>query len=119
MSNLLSNAVKYTDRGGVTVRARVRSDGEAPGPGRWVAVEVADTGPGIPEDQRRFLFQEFARVSAGAGRRGAGIGLAIGRRIARRLGGDITFETEPGRGSTFTLWLPLAAREGERPMAAD
>ncbi len=119
VSNLLSNAVKYTDRGGVTVRARVRSDGEAPGPGRWVAVEVADTGPGIPEDQRRFLFQEFARVSAGAGRRGAGIGLAIGRRIARRLGGDITFETEPGRGSTFTLWLPLAAREGERPMAAD
>jgi signal transduction histidine kinase len=113
VGNLLSNAVKYTERGEVTVRSGVRTGGQAPGPGRWIAVEVIDTGPGIPRDQQRLLFQEFARLATGGATRGAGIGLAISRRIARALDGDITVESEAGRGSTFTLWLPLTAEEQE------
>lgn len=107
LGNLISNAVKYTRQGGVTVGVKIRSGGSAPGPGRWAAVEVSDTGPGIPEAQRQLLFQEFRRLETAAGEKGAGVGLAISERIARALGGEITVESEVGRGSTFTLWLPL------------
>ena len=119
VGNLLSNAVKYTDEGRVTLRVDVRSGRHAPGPGKWIAIDVEDTGPGIPEDQQELLFHEFTRLSTGEGKRGAGVGLAISRRIARALGGDITVDSEVGRGSTFTLWLPLRAAESELPMAAD
>lgn len=105
LGNLLSNAVKYTPAGGVAVRARVREGGRTPGPGRWVAVEVADTGVGIPAEERERVFEEFHRAHPGQAQ-GAGIGLAIARRIARMLGGELTVESEVGRGSTFTLWLP-------------
>lgn len=108
LSNLLSNAVKYTERGSITVRVEEREDGAAPGPGRWIAIDVADTGPGIPEEQKELLFQEFTRLEQGA-RGGAGVGLAMSRQIARALHGDVTVDSAPGRGSTFTLWLPLAA----------
>lgn len=119
LGNLLSNAVKYTDRGGVTIRARTAADGDAPGPGRWIAVDVIDTGPGIPEEEQRFLFQEFSRLKTGEGKRGAGIGLAMARRIARALDGDVTVDSEPGRGSTFTLWLPADGGPAQQALAAD
>jgi len=77
-----------------------------PGPGPWVAVEVSDTGPGIPEAQKQLLFQEFRRLGTAAGEKGAGIGLTISERIARAIGAEITVASELGRGSTFTLWLP-------------
>jgi PAS domain S-box-containing protein len=112
LGNLLSNAVKYTDAGQVTVRVDLRDGLPAPGPGRWLAVAVADTGPGIPEDQQRFLFQEFRRVRPADDQKGAGIGLPISRRIAHALGGEITVESEIGKGSTFTLWLPLRTSHG-------
>lgn len=112
LGNLLSNAVKYTEEGGIKVSISLRSDADTPGSGRWTAVEVADTGPGIPRDKQKLLFQEFARFSAGQ-RAGAGVGLAISQRIARALGGSITFSETPGGGSTFVLWLPL-----ERPGGA-
>jgi signal transduction histidine kinase len=112
LGNLLSNAVKYTSTGQVTVRADLREGPPAPGPGRWLAVAVADTGPGIPEDQQRFLFQEFRRFRPADDQKGAGIGLPISRRIAHALGGEITVESEVGRGSTFTLWLPLRTSRG-------
>jgi len=118
LGNLISNAVKYTDRGGVAIRARVASDGMAPGPGRWVAVDVSDTGPGIPREEQAFLFQEFVRLKSGEGKRGAGIGLAMSRHMARALKGDLTVESEPGKGSTFTLWLPLDAGAAQRLEAA-
>lgn len=120
VGNLLSNAVKYTDEGGVTVRASMREGGDAPGPGRWIAVDVADTGPGLSPEQQAQLFQEFHRLEVGDQTAGAGIGLAISRHIARALGGEITVSSEVGEGSTFTLWLP--AEEGaaeERSLAAD
>lgn len=107
LSNLLSNALKYTETGSITVRVEEREGGAAPGPGKWIAVDVVDTGPGIPEEKQRLLFREFARLEPGK-RRGAGLGLAMSRRIARVLHGDVTVDSAPGRGSTFTLWLPLA-----------
>jgi PAS domain S-box-containing protein len=105
VGNLLSNAVKYTEDGGITVRVMTSGGRTAPRPGRWITVDVADTGRGIPEEQQRLLFQEFRRLDTGEAK-GAGIGLSISRRIAEALGGDITLESEIGKGSTFTLWLP-------------
>jgi PAS domain S-box-containing protein len=106
LGNLISNAVKYTTEGGVRVAVGIREDAGAPAPGRWVAVDVSDTGPGIPREKHHLLFQEFARIQPTAGS-GAGIGLAIGRRVACALGGDISLDSDAGQGATFTLWLPL------------
>ncbi|HKS21464.1 MAG TPA: ATP-binding protein [Thermoanaerobaculia bacterium] len=99
LTNLLSNAVKYAPRSKVTVDAELRGD--------RIAVTVTDTGPGIPADKREAIFEEYTRLDPEA-QQGAGIGLAISRRIARLLGGDLTVESEAGRGATFTLWLPPA-----------
>ncbi|MBV9773145.1 MAG: PAS domain-containing sensor histidine kinase [Gemmatimonadetes bacterium] len=110
LSNLLSNAVKYTPGGRITVETEVRTGSGAPGDGRHVAIHVTDTGPGIPEEKRETIFQEFTRLDPEAPH-GAGVGLAISRRIARLLGGDITVESEVGRGSTFTLRLPPTTPE--------
>jgi signal transduction histidine kinase len=103
--NLLSNAVKYTDAGRVTVSART-SDGR-------LVVEVADTGIGIPADERERIFDEFHQVDSSASRqhRGTGLGLTISRRLARALGGDISVESTPGAGSTFRLELPNRPHE--------
>ncbi|HEY4217759.1 MAG TPA: ATP-binding protein [Gemmatimonadaceae bacterium] len=129
--NLIGNAVKYTPAGSVAVRARVVGavDTNATPPRRntpedpslasrspdarraWVALQVVDTGVGIaPADQAR-IFQEFEQVNAGprgdSMQRGTGLGLAISRRLAQLLGGDIGLESQLGKGSTFTLWLPV------------
>lgn len=107
--NLVSNAVKFTPEGGtVTVRVRRCRNGSPPSDrGDCVAVDVIDTGPGIPARDRDRIFEEFSRVGAEGGRAGgSGLGLAISRRIARLLGGEIEVDSEPGRGSTFTLRLP-------------
>lgn len=109
LGNLLSNAIKYTPAGG-SVRVAVTT---GPGPFQLgsvptAAVAVRDTGPGIPLDAQEHIFEEFTRVDTG-GTRGAGLGLAISQRLARLLGGVITVDSALGRGSTFTLWLPLRA----------
>ena len=128
--NLIGNAVKYTPSGAISIRARLVGNGThsptgdedpivvtaPPDGGRpWVALQVGDTGIGIaPSDQER-IFDEFEQVNAGArtdsARRGTGLGLAISRRLARLIGGDLTVMSEPGRGSVFTVWLPLDAAE--------
>jgi signal transduction histidine kinase len=104
LDNLLTNAIKYTPAGGVQVRATVDGAG-APTPGDWIAIAVQDTGRGIPTAQQERIFDEFSRLET-EHVQGAGLGLAISRRIARLLGGEITVRSTPGLGSTFTFWLP-------------
>jgi len=119
--NLLGNAVKYTNDGGIVIRTRlVDSLSEAVPPlpdptpypaNPWIGIQVIDTGIGIhPADQSR-IFEEFEQVDAGprgnSAERGTGLGLAISRRLAGLIGGMVELESEPGKGSTFTLWLPV------------
>jgi signal transduction histidine kinase len=98
-SILLDNAVKYTPEGGsVTVRLR-EEDGTA-------ALEVSDTGVGIPEDRLPLVFERFYRADPARSDGGAGLGLSIARQIAVSHGGKIRAKSTPGEGSTFTLFLP-------------
>jgi signal transduction histidine kinase len=98
--NLLSNAVKFTNEGG-SVKIGWSADGNA------VFLRVTDTGVGISEDQLERIFDPFVQVDADLTRtrQGTGLGLAIARELARGMNGDLTVDTEPGRGSTFTLVL--------------
>lgn len=107
LGNLLSNAIKYTPAPGrITVRAE-KVDGDSARPGDWAVVRVTDSGPGIPPEKREAVFDEFSRLHDGTGIQGHGLGLAISRRVARLLGGDLEVTGGEGEGATFTLWLPL------------
>jgi len=104
--NLLSNAIKYTPPGG-TVRVGIVDGDGAAEPAHRRGIAVRDTGPGVPQNLRDRIFDEFFRVPATEGSTsGTGLGLAVSRRIARLLGGDVTLDEAPGGGSTFTFWLP-------------
>jgi signal transduction histidine kinase len=105
--NLVSNANKFTEKGTVTLAARPqRNDGR-----EWITIAVTDTGIGMTAKQMGKLFQEFSQASSATASRygGTGLGLAISRRFCQMMGGDITVESEPGRGSTFTIRLPRKA----------
>ena len=147
--NLIGNAVKYTPAGSVSVRARLLGAPEeigartptpragmddpsaaallakAPRSGIWVALQVIDTGVGIAASDLARIFDEFEQVNAGprgdSMQRGTGLGLAISRRLARLLGGDISVESVLGRGSTFTIWLPVSPADlaRERPVTGE
>lgn len=109
VANLVSNAIKYTPAGGrVSVRVRVEgARGDGRDGARRVAVDVSDTGPGVPAELRERIFEDFFRLpSAESVARGSGIGLAISRQLARLLGGDVTVTDGPHGGSVFTLWIP-------------
>lgn len=108
--NLLSNAVKFTDQGGrITVEAGRKLRGAASGKEN-VYIKVADTGVGMSPELQTQLFEPFvqAETSASQVAQGTGLGLAISRRFARLMDGDLTVESELGKGSEFTLWLPRA-----------
>ncbi len=109
--NLLSNAIKFTAEGEVALVVDPAANGK--GAGEWTEIQVADTGPGIPAEDRERVFEEFEQV-AGSQHKGTGLGLPLSRKIARMLGGDLTLESEEGTGSTFTLRLPSAERPMER-----
>jgi two-component system, NtrC family, sensor kinase len=102
--NLASNANKFTQNGVVTiaVRAQRLEDGD------WITVAVTDTGIGMTPEQMGKLFQEFSQADASTTRKygGTGLGLVISRRFCQMMGGDITVESKPGEGSTFTISLP-------------
>ncbi len=101
LKNLLSNALKFTEQGGVIVRVGRRHGG-------MVAFEVQDTGIGIPETQQGVIFEAFRQADGRTNRKygGTGLGLSISRDLSQLLGGDLSVESTPGRGSTFTLVLP-------------
>jgi anti-sigma regulatory factor (Ser/Thr protein kinase) len=102
--NLMSNAKKFTERGTITIDARHGQEN-----GRdWITLAVADTGIGMTPEQMGRLFQEFSQASSTTASKygGTGLGLVISRRFCQMMGGDITVESEPGRGSTFTIQLP-------------
>ena len=105
MLNLISNGIKYTEPGGsVTVQVRTQ-DGRA-------VLTVADTGIGIPEEAQSRVFERFYRVDKGRARKngGTGLGLAIVKHIVQLYGGTVRLESEVGKGSTFTVTLPLAEK---------
>jgi len=124
MRNLLSNAIKFTDEGAVSLTMRRPSSRELDSSEReegadYIALSVADTGIGIPEDKSDLIFEAFRQADGTTSRRygGTGLGLTISRELARLLGGWIHLESEPDKGSAFSLVLPV--RLPDRPSEGD
>ena len=112
LCNLIGNAVKFTEHGEVSVHLRpVAPSQPAVGEPFTLAVDVRDTGIGIPADRMHRLFQRFSQVDSSMARKygGTGLGLAIARRLAELMGGTIEVSSEVGKGSTFTLILATSA----------
>ncbi|MEU0335628.1 HAMP domain-containing protein [Streptomyces sp. NPDC006193] len=122
LRNLLSNAVKFTEQGGVELRVEPASDDEVPEGvvrgGGIVAFRVKDTGIGIPEQQLETIFGAFQQADGTTSRKygGTGLGLSITREIAYLLGGAVSVDSTPGKGSTFTLFLPVARPDFEEAL---
>ncbi len=106
INNLVSNAVKFTERGSVTVNVSLMDAITSASP--RIRFDVADTGVGISETECKGLFRPFTQADTSTTRRfgGTGLGLTISRKLAELLGGELTFVSEPGKGSTFSLILP-------------
>jgi adenylate cyclase len=101
--NLLSNACKFTKQGEVALHVRKVVDGH-----NWIEFAAADSGIGMTAEQQAKLFQDFTQADSLTARRygGTGLGLALSRKLARMMGGDVTVASEPGKGSVFTVRLP-------------
>ena len=114
--NLASNANKFTEKGIITIAAQQRHENGH----EWLTLAVTDTGIGMTAEQMSRLFQEFSQASSATASKygGTGLGLAISRRFCQMMGGDIMVESEPGRGSTFTIRLPRAVAALEETAAA-
>ena len=104
MSNLIGNAVKYTDRGGVKVGIRIS-------PRQHLIIYVSDTGRGMSQADCQRIFDAFTRLPNGQGKEGVGLGLSITREVVQMLGGTITVTSEEGKGSCFTVSLPIKKEE--------
>jgi signal transduction histidine kinase len=102
----VSNACKLTKEGEVKLRARRVANGRD-----WIELAVADTGIGMTAEQQAKLFEEFSQADRSTAQRfgGTGRGLALSRKLARMMGGDVTVTSEPGKGSVFTVRLPAHA----------
>jgi len=110
LQNLIDNAIKFTSAGGVSISARSNPENDS------VEFAVADTGIGIAQEDRGTLFEMFRQVDTSKTREfaGLGLGLFIAKKLARLMGGDIVVVSESGRGSTFTVTLPLANKDEAR-----
>ncbi len=117
LGHLVANAIKFTHAGTVELRAFID---RTPDQGNWLVTAVCDTGIGIPSDRLEMIFESFRQVESGLSRSypGLGLGLAVARKLATLMNGRIEVESTPGKGSTFTVRLPLrqpaadAASEG-------
>jgi signal transduction histidine kinase len=105
ITNLLSNAIKYGENKPIEVRLSTLDD--------WIEVAIADRGTGIPEADQERVFERFERVELDKSQSGFGLGLWISRRIVLAMGGVITLDSEPGKGSTFTVKLPRRVAAGD------
>ena len=114
VANLLSNAIKFTEKGWVSVRQSVSAgaDGKLS-----MVLDVADTGAGIPAEKVPLIFEKFTQADSSISRKygGTGLGLAITKRLVELQGGQIRVESRVGRGSTFTVEIPLRQRRRARP----
>jgi CheY-like chemotaxis protein len=112
LQNLVSNALRYTQRGGVLVSCRRR--------GRCAELQVWDTGPGIPQQHQRAIFDEFRRLDRPSpwGEHGLGLGLSICHRIALLLGHELGVRSQVGRGSVFSVSVPIGVAAASTPAAA-
>ncbi|MBL8164461.1 MAG: response regulator [Anaerolineae bacterium] len=121
LNNILDNAVKFTDTGGVTLTVKAVTSREIPdlstslhaGNESWLAIIVTDTGIGISDEHQKMIFDAFTQVDGSSMRRyeGTGLGLAITQRLVRMHQGHIIVQSEPGKGSTFTILLPCVVEE--------
>lgn len=112
LTNLTGNAVKFTEQGSVTLTARYDTNR------RLLAVTVADTGPGMKDDERERIWAEFSRLPGAQGKEGCGLGLSIVKLLTELLEGQVEVESEIGQGSRFTVKIPLfaVAENGNRPV---
>jgi signal transduction histidine kinase len=100
LTNLVLNAVEAMPTGGTLIIGLAAGD-------RWLTITISDTGPGVPPDIQRRMFEPFFTTKT----RGTGLGLAVARRVVEEHGGTIDVASESAKGTTFTIRLPLSARE--------
>jgi PAS domain S-box-containing protein len=116
LSNLLTNAVKFTHEGHITLDAGRELEGGA----EWIVFRVTDSGIGLTADQIVKLFKDFTQADASTTRKfgGTGLGLALTRRFCQMMGGDVSVDSTPGKGSVFTIKLPAIVRDAKPELLA-
>lgn len=105
LNNIINNAIKYTEKGKIELHSEIQKRNDA----EYLIIKVSDTGIGIPKEKQELIWQEFRQVSEGMSRRfeGTGLGLTITKKYVELLGGKISLESELGKGSTFTIEIPI------------
>ncbi len=120
LNNLVSNAIKYTDCGSVSIMASIHKSPEMGNNSCQLILKVKDTGKGMTAEEKKRIFQAFTRLENAQGIEGTGLGLSITKELVSLLGGRIQLETAQGKGSTFTVFLPIEAcakEQEEKPSA--
>jgi PAS domain S-box-containing protein len=115
VKNLLSNAFKFTEQGSISLTIQRAAASSGFDPAQFCAISVCDTGIGMTPEQQKVVFEAFQQADGSTSRQygGTGLGLTITREMTHRLGGQVALTSEPGKGSTFTIYLPLKG-EGDK-----
>ena len=114
LNNLVSNAIKYTEVGGVTIHAHIRKNTTQTETPFNLVLDVKDTGKGMTPEESRRIFQAFTRLEGAQGIEGTGLGLSITKELTKLLGGNILLQSQKGKGSTFTITIPMGKCEDEK-----